>query len=340
MALLDESLIHGDSKVPKYQQIINLIKSDIEQGIFKRGERIPSINETSEDFYLSRDTVEKAYSKLREQGIIVSVPGKGYYVNCDHPTDKLRVLLAINKISAHKKMIVNAFVETLGENAVVETFVHHYSTEKLERIITENLGKFNYYAIIPCFKDFSDRTQAIIEQIPVDKLLLIDKDIDVLKGRYKAVCEDFEKDTYQVLSSALDAISKYEKLYFIFPDGAQYRPELIASFKRFCAEHHFDYCITNVFDESYLRPKDLYLVIEDDDLVNIIKYCKNHRLKIGQDVGILSYNDIPLKEVLHDGIAVISTDFRKMGEMAAHLILDKRNEKIHNPFYLIRRPSL
>ena len=36
MALLDDTLIQGDSKVPKYQQVIELIKSDIEQGIFKR----------------------------------------------------------------------------------------------------------------------------------------------------------------------------------------------------------------------------------------------------------------------------------------------------------------
>ena len=336
----DESLIFGDSRIPKYRQVINLIKSDIEHGIFKQGERIPSINETSEDFYLSRDTVEKAYNKLREEGVLVSVPGKGYYVNTLQPTGQLRVLLAINKISAHKKKNVNAFVESLGEKAVVETFVLHYSTAKLERIIEENLGKFNYYAIIPCFKDFSGKPQAVIEKIPSNKLVLIDKDIDTLNGKYKAVCENFEEDTYQVLVSALDDLNKYEKLYFIFPDGNQYRPELMTSFKRFCTEYHFDYCITNVFDPTWVRPKNLYLIIEDDDLVEVIKYCKNNKLKIGRDVGIISYNDTPLKEVLHDGIAVISSDFQKMGETAAQLILEKRNEKIRNPFYLIRRPSL
>ena len=44
----------------KIEQVMDIIKSDIEHGIFKKGERIPSINETSEEFYLSRDTVEKA----------------------------------------------------------------------------------------------------------------------------------------------------------------------------------------------------------------------------------------------------------------------------------------
>lgn len=340
MAIVENPFIHEESKVPKYQQVINLIKSDIEQGIFKRGSRIPSINETSMDFYLSRDTVEKAYNKLREQGIIISVPGKGYYVNCDEPTGKIRVLLAINKISIHKKMIVNAFVETLGENAVVETFVHDYSTEQLTRIIEENLGNYNYYAIIPCFKDFSDKTREVIARIPPEKLLLIDKDVPGLPGEYKAVCEDFEHDTSQVLASALDLMSKYQRINFIFPDGNQYQPGLLTSFKKFCVDHHFEYCITNVFDPEFVKPGNLYLVIEENDLVEIIKYCKNNSLKIGKEVGIISYNDTPLKEVLHDGIAVISTDFRQMGEVAARLLLEKRTEKVRNPFYLIRRSSL
>lgn len=338
--MLDNPFIHEDSKVPKYQQVVNLIKSDIEKGVFHKGNRIPSINETSMDFYLSRDTVEKAYKKLREQGIITSVPGKGYYVNCEQPTCEIRVLLAINNISLHKRMIVNSFVETLGEHAVVETFVHHYSTEKLARIIEESLGNFNYYAIIPCFRDFSDKTREVMAQIPPEKLLLIDKDVKDLPGDYKVVCEDFEHDTYQILVSALDLVNKYQRLYFIFPDGNHYPPEIIASFKQFCVHYHFEYCITNVFDAEYVKPGNLYLVIEENDLVDIIKYCKNNHLIIGKDIGILSYNDTPVKEVLHNGIAVISTDFKQMGETAARLILEKRTEKINNPFYLIRRPSL
>ncbi len=338
--MLVNPFIQEESKVPKYQQVINLIKSDIEQGIFKNGCRIPSINETSMDFYLSRDTVEKAYNKLREQGIISSVPGKGYYVNCERPGNQIRVLLVINKISTHKRMIVNAFVEALGEHAIVETFVHDYSTEKLTRIIEENLGSFNYYVIVPCFRDFSEKTREIIARIPADKLLLIDKDVKGLTGNYKVVCEDFEHDTYEVMVSALNLINKYQRICFIFPDGNHYPPEIITSFKSFCTDYHFEYCITNVFSCENIRLGDLYLMIEDNDLVDVLKCCKQQQMEIGKDIGILSYNDTPIKEVLHDGIAVLSTDFRQMGETAARLLLEKRTEKIKNPFYLIRRPSL
>ena len=73
--------INHNSEVPKYKQVVDLLLSDIEAGIFKVGQRIPSINETSEELLISRDTVEKAYVFLRKKGILASVRGKGYYVN-------------------------------------------------------------------------------------------------------------------------------------------------------------------------------------------------------------------------------------------------------------------
>ena len=97
--------IDKDSKIPKYKQLVDTILSDIENGIFRIGDRIPSINETSEEFYLSRDTVEKAYRILRERGIISSVRGKGFYVASTGVLSSKRILLVFNKLSDHKKAI-------------------------------------------------------------------------------------------------------------------------------------------------------------------------------------------------------------------------------------------
>jgi DNA-binding LacI/PurR family transcriptional regulator len=85
---------------------------------------------------------------------------------------------------------------------------------------------------------------------------------------------------------------------------------------------------------------EAYIVIEETDLANLIKNARAKGLKIGRDVGIVSYNETPLKEILLDGITVLSTDHVKMGETAARLILDNCKEKIKNPFALIRRKSL
>lgn len=69
---------------------------------------------------------------------------------------------------------------------------------------------------------------------------------------------------------------------------------------------------------------------------------KNYKqeFKVGKEVGIISYNETPLKEILLDGITIISTDFEKLGQTAAQMILENRKEYIANPFRLMVRNSL
>ena len=59
--------IDTDKKTPKYIQIVNAITNAIRQGKLKKGDHIFSINELSDEFLLSRDTVQKAYSLLRKR---------------------------------------------------------------------------------------------------------------------------------------------------------------------------------------------------------------------------------------------------------------------------------
>ncbi|MEX0360568.1 MAG: GntR family transcriptional regulator, partial [Allomuricauda sp.] len=57
--------IDAASRIPKYRQVVNSITDSIILGKLKINQRIPSINGLSEEFYLSRDTVEKAYKILK-----------------------------------------------------------------------------------------------------------------------------------------------------------------------------------------------------------------------------------------------------------------------------------
>jgi DNA-binding LacI/PurR family transcriptional regulator len=106
-------------------------------------------------------------------------------------------------------------------------------------------------------------------------------------------------------------------------------------------QYEFPFSIKNeICTNADPKAQETYIVIEETDLVNLIKRCRCNNLEIGKDVGIISYNDTPLKEILLDGITVISTDHSRMGAVAAKLILENRKEKIKNPFSLIIRKSL
>lgn len=338
MELLDR--INETSTIPKYLQVVNAIITDIEEGVLKHGQRIPSINETSEMYYLSRDTVEKAYKELRERGIINSVRGKGNYICQKFSVNKIRVLLLFNKLSAYKKTIYYALIKTLGEDAIVDLHIYHYDGRVCENLIQENLGKFHYYAIMPHFYEHSDTIMETINKIPPHKLLLLDKNLDTYTGDCAAIYQDFERDINSALHSGIDLLYKYQKLVLVFPKDIHYPIEIVKGFQRFCQETSFEHSIVDGIDEETITPKTAFIVLEETDLVDLIKYSRVNNLVLGQDLGIISYNDTPLKEILANGITVISTDHEKMGETAAYMILNKRIGKIRNPFTLIRRNSL
>ena len=59
----------------------------------------------------------------------------------------------------------------------------------------------------------------------------------------------------------------------------------------------------------------------EDDLVLLIEKIIETKLEVGKQVGVIAYNETPLKRIILNGINTISTDFHLMGEKAAQLIL-------------------
>jgi len=333
--------IDAESKTPKYIQVVHAITTAVKQGKLKKGDRLFSINDMSNEYLLSRDTVQKAYSILEEKGIISPIKGKGFYINRSDITTPYRILLLFNKISNYKKQIYNSFVETIGHSAIVDLKIHHSNVKVLESLLAEHIHEYDYYIIMPHF--YEDTTEAcrLIQTIPPDKLMILDKDLGYINKKYAAVYQDFQHDIVDALETGLDELKKYNKLILAYPRLIPYPREIVIGFRNFCMQNNFSYKITDELKaNTELNRGECYIVIEEPDLVNLIKSCRLRKLKVGKEIGIISYNETPLKEILLDGISVISTDHAKMGETAAMLILENKKEKIKNPFTLIKRKSL
>lgn len=335
MLAIDEA-----SKIPKFKQMADCILSNIGEGLVKVGEKIPSINETSAEFSLSRDTVEKAYKNLRRRGIITSVRGKGFYVTSTSLSEGKRILLVFNKLSDHKKAIYNSFMKKIGDIATVDLQIHNSDNVMLEKIIIENLGKYDYYVIMPHLRQETQSVKDAINKIPTDKLLLINKDITGINGSYGCVYEDFELDIQQALNTGLERIRKYKKLLMIFPTESYYCTGIQEGFIKFCKKKGFDFQILQSASRQEVRARELYIVIEETDLVEIVKKATSKNLKLGKTIGIIAYNDSPFKEILAGGISVLSTDFERMGAELADMIQSQKHRQVKNPFSLIIRNSL
>lgn len=73
--------IQTKSGVPIYEQIGKAIKADILEGKLRKDEPLPSIRSLAADLRISVITTKRAYEDLEKEGMIYSVPGKGFFVD-------------------------------------------------------------------------------------------------------------------------------------------------------------------------------------------------------------------------------------------------------------------
>ncbi len=332
--------IDGYSATPKYLQLTNSIKDAIIAGKIKKDELLPSINELSCILEISRDTAEKGYKHLKSLGIVNSVPGKGYYISNVDFRQRLRIFLLFNKLSSHKKIVYDAFVAALGEHVAIDFYIYNNDFALFKKLLDNKKEDYSHYVIIPHFIEGGEESFRLINEIPKDKLVLLDKLLPGVEGEYAAVYENFEKDIYQALEQARDQLSKYHTLKIIFPDKSYFPNEIIKGFNRFCQQYAFSHKIVNDISTEPILEGEVFINLMEADLVTLIERIISLKLQVGKQVGVISYNETPLKKVILNGITTISTDFSKMGELAAQLILSNSHAHAEVPFHLTLRPSL
>lgn len=74
-------IIQSKSGVAIYEQIEQQLKEEIIAGRLKEGEALPSIRSLARDLKISVITTKRAYEELEKEGMIYSVPGKGFFVD-------------------------------------------------------------------------------------------------------------------------------------------------------------------------------------------------------------------------------------------------------------------
>lgn len=327
------------SSTPKYLQLADAVIEGVRKNELKQGDILPSINEVSVYFDISRDTVEKGYRHLKSLDIISSTPGKGYFVAKSDVVSKQKIALFLNKLSAHKKIIYDALARELGEEASLDMFVYNSDISHLRTLILNLTKQYDHYVVFPHFKEGSDQAPEVLGLIPSNKLMLLGKLIDGLKGNIDAVYENYEKDIYEALEKMLEPLSRYRTLNLVFPDHSDYPKAIIKGFYKFCQQYAFDHALLGQLSTEVLAKENCYILLAEDDLVCILEKSIETNYQIGQDIGVISYNETPLKKFILNGIATVSTDFEQMGKSAARIIKQHKKEQQANPFYVNIRPS-
>ena len=324
--------IDHKNDIPKYQQLVNAINNAIGKNILVIGDALPSVNTICKQQNLSRDTVFKAYSILKENEVIDSVPNKGYYV----ASETKKVLLVLDTFKAYKEVLYHSFINNLPDNIITDVQFHHYNIDNLKTIVTNSVGKYYKYVIMNF--DHPEVT-SLIEKISNEKLLLIDWNIHS-KPTNNYVFQDFGKSFYKSLENAIDLFKKYKEIHFLYPSFTNHPIQSVNYFKKFSNDFHFKFSIITNSKVFIIDKEIAYISVSDRILGNFLEQCREKDFEPGIDVGFLSYNETPMKKFIYKGITVVSTDFKELGTKAAEFITTERPIQYYVPRKLTIRESL
>lgn len=323
------------SAQPKYRQIIDSVYNSLLNNGLKKGDKIPSINQVCSEFGLSRDTVMAAFNELKARGIVLSQPGKGYYIATTEVEREEKVFVLFDEFNAFKEDLYNSLINSLKGKGSVEVYFHHFNYKVFKHLILDSIGNYTSYVIMPAT---FDNTSHLISKLPKDKVYILDR----LKSdlhRYPVVYQDFENDICDAMREGASLLKKYRKLFFVNPGGKEPH-ERVKGFEKYCKSNKIEFEVLKSLNDIKPQLYEAYFLISDRDLVELVKIAKKYKLKLGRKFGIVSFNDTMLKEVVAGGITTISTDFEEMGKNIGNMVLNHDNRRVRNPSKLIVRKSL
>lgn len=327
--------IKEKSGIPKYKQIVASIEDAIVRGTLKKGDKLPSLNSIKNQHAISRDTVLTAFNELKTRGIVQSIVGKGYYVTSEDVDINQNIFLLFDEFNSFKEDLYNSFLTGMGENVQVDIFFHHFNLDVFNKLINDNAGDYSYYVIMPANLV---GTEHVINRLPNDKVYILDQ-MHLELMDYPSIHQNFKKDTYQGLQAGLKQIKKYQKAILLYNEERQPKG-ILDGFNLFCSHNGIQNEVIDTLNNRELSTGELYILLDDKNLIRIIKRIKEQRLTIAKDIGIISYNDTLLKEIVEGGITTISTNFNLMGQRLAEMILNNEFDQVENPNSLIIRKSL
>lgn len=333
------------SQQPIYKQLLAQVEHAILEGRAQPGDYLPSMNELSQELNISRETVKKVYAILRDRGLIDSKQGKGFFVAAQQPERRLRVFMLLDKLSLYKQVFYDAFLAQMGNKADITIHLYNQNIRLFEDTIDAALDNYDYYIITPHFS-FDNETQMralkALKRIPNRKLIVADHWPRLLQGNYGVVYQDQARDTYDCLKECIDDLHKYEKLHVVTLPTSLYGQTIIESVDRLSCDYGLEVEYHNEITSDIIRRGGVYLTVNGQlglELVELIRLAREAGLEIGRDIGIISYNESYISEIILNGLTTMSTDFTQMGTLVAEMILTKTLRKVKCDFCMIRRAT-
>jgi len=328
--------LNGIHTLSKHDQLVLGIIDAINSGQLAIGDQLPSINSMVEEVGFARKTIVKAYEELKGKGLVESKKTKGYYVVSVDTNLYLRIALIMYSFQRFQQEFYDTLRKELEKKVQIDVFFHHNNEEVFETIFSNIIGKYGMYVVAPIEQESS---KALLSALKPEKLVIVDRFLN-LGSDYTYVVQEFHNSTLTNLNLLLPKIKKYKKSVLFFREDRDYPKGIKESCLEFYAANDLALETVSHYESEEVAQDKLYIAIDDADLWLLLKDCRNNDLRIGKDIGVLSFNDHVVKEIISGGITTISTNFKKMAAITAEHIRSPEHTHFTVPTQLIERGSL
>ena len=328
--------LEGVERLSKHEQLVEGIINAIDDGILTHGKQLPSVNQMVKEIGFARKTIVKAYADLIERGILESRNRIGYFLTNESTSQTVKVVLLLYAYHTFQELFYNTFRSALGDNIQLDLYFHHNNPEVYKNTLANIKNQYGMYVIAPIPGAASKK---ILKGFSPNKLLIVDRFVN-LGTDYSYVAQEFEHSMYQALTTLVNEIKKFKEFIMIYRRESDYPKEILKAFKKFSSYHKIQATVAREYIPGSIKKDAVYMTIGDTELWTILKDTEKANYKIGVDVGIISHNDSPIKEIICGGITTFSTDFQLMAEKAADFVLNRNKVQEIIPNQLVRRKSL
>ena len=296
---------------------------------------LPSVNSIAEQFSLARGSVFAAYNDLRSCGIIDSIPGKGYFIASTTLNHKKHIFLQFDALNERTASLYNAICRHMGDHNKVDMYFHRNNVKHFEGQIKNDAVHYNTFVVSPVINVDVSPTLA---KLAPKHLYILDTGYKEYRKDFVGVYRNPEKELSQVFHHFNNNLSKYKRLFLLLSrneaDGA-----VASAFKKLAKNTGLPFEILYETSNSSIKKGDAFIIYDDSCLVAVVKACKLATLRVGKDVGIISYSEHVLKDGVADGITTFCTDLEAMARTMAQMINAGGHASVEAPVNIVDRLS-
>lgn len=320
--------VQEQPKTLKYWTIVQFVRDQVSQGFLAPGDRAPSLAEMQSRFGLSRATIEKAYTLLEQESVLVREQGRGTFVMT--PPEKAGLVIALSAKLLHDSE--NPYwsnllrgIQAAAREQRVEVLFPSFDDDSISKrvdgmiVSNEDVPFAETPADFPVVSLVSTQTETpCVRADDRSGVLLLTKHLIELGHRRIAFLSAYKKgsvvvnDRYQGYADGLEeaGIAYNETLVRYRPPQWEARePHSVSGYQE------MQKWLTEGFDASAI------MVYNDSMAVGVIRAIQDAGLRVPEDISVTGFDGTPAFDYFHPHLTSARVPLFEIGKQGLDLLV-------------------